>query len=284
MKKIIFLVAIFAAFTMNAQVFFDDFNGEITDSVTFDQWESIDFDGDGNFWEVADMLAYATTDAPLHPMQTQVADSDSWEGSAFTPDNWLITKDPIDLTSVTGTTISFMVGTYQTNGTFIDDKYSVYLSELNDPSDLLGESPIVTKLVSDDVTAASGDGSDSAALISIDASDFDGQMVYLIFRHFDSVDINSVLLDDITVEGTLGLTDESFNNFNYYINANSQLVLSASTSLENIELYNLLGQQVVSQRLSSTNETINLASLNSGIYIVKVSIEGNTKTFKIVKN
>ena len=284
MKKITLLVAIFAAFTMNAQIFFDDFNGEITDSTTFDKWDSIDFDGDGNFWEVTDMLAYATTDAPLHPMQTQAADSDSWEGDPFTPDNWLVTKDPIDLTGATGTTISFMVGTYQTNGTFIDDKYSVYLTPTNDIVDLLIATPIDTRLVSDDVTAASGDGSDSAALVTIDASAFDGQMVYLTFRHFDSVDINSVLLDDITVDGALGVTDESFNNFNYYINANSQLVLSASTSLENVQLFNLLGQQVVSQRLSNTNETIDIASFESGIYVAKVSIEGRTKSFKIVKN
>lgn len=284
MKKITLLAAIFAVFTMNAQIFFDDFNEEPTDAITFDKWESIDFDGDGNFWEVADMLAYATTDAPLHPMQTQVADSDSWEGSAFTPDNWLVTKDPIDLTSVSGSTLSFMVGTYQTNGTFIDDKYSIYLTESNDIGDLIVETPLDTRLVSDDVTAASGDGSDSAALVSIDISAFDGQMVYLSFRHFDSIDINSVLLDDITVDGALGITDETFNNFNYYINANSQLILSANSTIDSLQFFNLLGQQVVSKKLSNSNEIIDIASLNSGIYIVKVSIEGKTKTFKIVKN
>ena len=280
MKKITLLVAIFAAFTMNAQIFFDDFNAEVIDATTFDQWDAIDFDADGENWEVFD------ADATGYPwlMTGLGVDSDSWEGAPFTPDNWLVTKDPIDLTGVTGTTISFIVGTYQTNGTFIDDKYSIYLTTSNDIVDLLVATPVNTRLVSDDVTAAAGDGSDSSALVTIDASAFDGQMVYLTFRHFDSVDINSVLLDDITVDGILGLTDESFNSFNYYINANSQLVLSASTSLENVQLYNLLGQQVVSQRLSTTNETVNIASLDSGIYIVKVNIEGRTKSFKIVKN
>jgi len=280
MKKITLLVAIFAAFTMNAQIFFDDFNAEVIDATTFDQWDAIDFDADGENWEVFD------ADATGYPwlMTGLGVDSDSWEGAPFTPDNWLVTKDPIDLTGVTGTTISFIVGTYQTNGTFIDDKYSIYLTPTNDIVDLLVATPVNTRLVSDDVTAAAGDGSDSSALVTIDASAFDGQMVYLTFRHFDSVDINSVLLDDITVDGVLGLTDESFNSFNYYINANSQLILSASTSLENVQLYNLLGQQVVSQRLSTTNETVNIASLDSGIYIVKVNIEGRTKSFKIVKN
>jgi len=280
MKKITLLTAIFAAFTMNAQIFFDDFNGETVDALTFDQWESIDFDGDGENWEVFD--ADATGLAWL--MTGLGVDSDSWEQAPFTPDNWLVTKDPIDLTSVTGTTISFIVGTYQTNGTFIDDKYSIYMTETNDIADLLTATPIDTRLVSDDMTADAADGSASSALVTIDASAFDGQSVYLTFRHFDSVDINSVLLDDITVDGILGTTDESFNNFNYFINANSQLVLSASTSLENVQLFNLLGQQVVSQKLSNTNETVDIASLNSGIYVAKVSVEGRTKSFKIIKN
>ncbi|MBD44120.1 MAG: hypothetical protein CMC65_02610 [Flavobacteriaceae bacterium] len=85
-------------------------------------------------------------------------------------------------------------------------------------------------------------------------------------------------------EGVLSLQDEYFNDFNYYIDSNSQLVLNASTSLENIQLYNLPGQQVISKKLSNTNETINIASLDTGIYIAKVSIQGKSKSFKIVKN
>ncbi len=281
MKKITLLVAIFAAFTMNAQIFFDDFNGEILDATTFDKWESIDLDGDGNFWEVFD--AANVGDGVSSLFTGFGADSDSWEGDAFTPDNFLITKDPIDLTNATGTTISFLVGTYQTNGTFLDDKYSVYMTASSDLVDILAATPIDTRLVSDDVTGDAEDGSNSAALVSIDASAFDGQMVYLTFRHYESVDVNSVLLDDITVDGTLGLSDESFNGFNYFIDANNVLNLRANTSLENVQLFNVLGQQVVSQKLSNTNETINLASFETGIYIAKVSIEGTTKSFKIIK-
>ena len=85
-------------------------------------------------------------------------------------------------------------------------------------------------------------------------------------------------------EGILSLEDQYFNDFNYFVDANSQLVLKASTSLENIQLYNLLGQQVLTKTLSNTNETINIASLDTGIYIAKVSIQGKSKSFKIVKN
>ncbi len=279
MKKITFFTALFAVVSMNAQIFFDDFNTEIVDATTFAQWDAIDQDGDGENWEVFD------ADATGYPwlMSGLGVDSDSWEGAPFTPDNFLITKDPIDLSSVTGATLSFVVGTYQTNGTFIDDKYSIYMTASNDVADILASEPVTTRLVSDDVTASAGDGSDSSALLFFDISQFDGQVVYLTFRHYDSVDVNSVLLDDITVDGVLGVTDESFNGFNYFVDYYNVLNLRANTALEQIVIFNALGQQVVSQKLSNTNETINLASLETGIYVAKVSIEGNTKSFKIIK-
>ena len=90
-------------------------------------------------------------------------------------------------------------------------------------------------------------------------------------------------IDTMEINETLSVSDESFNNFNYYI-ANNKLVINASTSLEKIELYNLLGQEVFSKSLSNTNETINIASLETGIYVAKVSIDGKSKSFKIVKN
>ena len=85
-------------------------------------------------------------------------------------------------------------------------------------------------------------------------------------------------------EGVLSLQDQYFNDFNYFVDANSQLVLKASISLENIKLFNLLGQEVFSKSLSNKNETINIESLDTGIYIAKVSIQGTSKSFKIVKN
>lgn len=279
MKKITLLAALFAVFTMNAQIFFDDFNSEIVDETTFAQWDAIDQDGDGENWEVfdADATGYAWLMTGLG------ADSDSWEGAPFAPDQYLITKDPIDLTGVTGTTLSFIVGTYQTNGTFLDDKYSVYMTPTNNIDDILAATPITTRLISDDMTGDVEDGSASSALLFFDVSEYDGQMVYLSFRHFDSIDVNSVLLDDITVDGTLGITDESFNGFNYYVDYYNVLNLSANSALQQVVIFNALGQQVVSQKLSNTNETINLASLETGIYVAKVSIEGNTKSFKIIK-
>lgn len=282
MKKITLMAAIFAVFTLNAQnIFSDDFNAETIDAITYTNWTSIDDDGDGNFWEVFDTADIGTGGSIMTGFG---ADSDSWEGgNPFTPDNYLITAQPIDLSTSSGTFLSYKVGTYQLNGTFIADKYSIYLTASNDPAVIATETPVATKLVSDDVAADQPDGSTSAAQVTIDISAFDGQVVYLTFRHYDCSDENSVLLDDILVYGVLAVADQSFNNFNYFVNGNNELNLSANTAMESAVLYNVLGQQVISQKLSNTNEIVNISSLNSGIYIAKVTIDGNSKSFKIVK-
>jgi len=278
MKKITFLAAFLVVFSMNAQIFFDDFNSEVVDEITFTNWLSLDEDGDSNFWEVFD------ADGTAYPwlMSGLGADSDSWEGAPFEPDNYLITIDPIDLTGVTGTMITYLVGTYQTNGMFIDDLYSIYMSTSNSVVDILAEGPIETYLVSDHVTASAGDGSDSAAEVTVDASAYDGQIVYLTFRHYDSIDVNSVLLDDVTVDGVLAVGDESLQALAYSVNAN-ELSLRNNLPLENIQIYNVLGQEVLSQKLFNTVETVNISALTSGVYLANVTADGQSRTIRILK-
>jgi len=285
MKKITLVAALFAAFAVNAQDthFFDNFETDVIDAVTFNNWESVDVDGDGEFWEVADILDFAINNAPAHPMQSLAADSDSWEGTPFTPDNFLITSALVDLSTSGSTEITYVVGTYQTSGQFVGDKYSIYMSTSNDPADIINETPIYTATVGDDAPSDQGDGSASAATVTVDASAYDGQQVYLTFRHYDTFDENSVLIDDVEVTGQpLSVGDQSFNNFAHYVR-NNELNLSAATAMESVSIFNVLGQEVVSQRLNSTNETVSLASLNTGVYIASVVIEGQRKSFKIVR-
>lgn len=282
MKKITLLAALFAAFTMNAQIVFsDDFNAEVLDATTFTNWMSLDVDGDGEFWEVFDSASVGDGVSSL--FTGFGADSDSWEGSALMPDNYLVTMNPLDLTSASGTSLTFLVGSYQTNATFIADKFSVYLTASNDPAVIAGETPVLTALVSDYAACDQADGSASAAAVTIDLSAFDGQTVYLTFRHYDTIDENSVLIDDVSVDAVLAVSDQTFNNFKYFVDANAQLNLSASTSMESVSLYNVLGQQVLSQKLNNTNEVIDVSVLKSGIYLATITIEGSAKSFKIVK-
>ncbi|MFT5862392.1 MAG: hypothetical protein ACI828_001040, partial [Flavobacteriales bacterium] len=94
MKKITLIAALFAAFSMNAQLFSEDFSSGFTDDTVFSQWDNTDVDGDTESWEYADVVGSPVETSILDGL---VADSDSWESgngnSPMTPDNFLVTKD-----------------------------------------------------------------------------------------------------------------------------------------------------------------------------------------------
>lgn len=84
-------------------------------------------------------------------------------------------------------------------------------------------------------------------------------------------------------EADLAVNNNTLTNVSMYPNpTNSGFVTieTASTETASIEVYNLLGKQVIAQTL--TNSTVNVSSLSSGVYLVKVSVEGKTATKKLV--
>lgn len=96
--------------------------------------------------------------------------------------------------------------------------------------------------------------------------------------------INTVANEGLTAgQGALGVADNNFEGFNYFV-ANSILNLSANTPMQKVVLHNMLGQEVISQKLNSNTAGINLAGLKAGIYLATVSIDGASKTIKIVNN
>jgi len=99
-------------------------------------------------------------------------------------------------------------------------------------------------------------------------------------------DSDVFFLLSLSVDETLGVDEFQLHDFNYfYSNDTNVLTLkSSNSSFENIEIFNILGQQVINERLSQTLETINMSNLKDGIYLAKVTIEGKTQTIKLIKN
>ena len=293
MKKITLLIAAFAAFTMNAQVTiweesfedYQDFDIAILGAYQWDLDESptygaqnFDFENEEYVGTAIVFNSSVMTDAdPNDPQDRTIWNARTGEkglymiaATSLLNDDYIITPR-IDLTSVNAAQFSFWAKSL--TDAYGLERFHVLLS--------------TTSSNYFDFTVELSDGELQAPLeyteYSYDLSDYEGQMVYLAI-HYVAQDSFVFQMDDFLVQGNiLSIEDNLFNNFNHYISSN-QLVISASTSLENIQLYNLLGQEVFSKRLSNTNETINIASLDTGIYIAKVSIQGKSKSFKIVKN
>ncbi|SHI97656.1 Por secretion system C-terminal sorting domain-containing protein [Mesonia phycicola] len=89
---------------------------------------------------------------------------------------------------------------------------------------------------------------------------------------------------DFVTEDDLSVNNNLFNNFKYYPNPVSQmLTLNAGVQINEVSIYNLLGQQVLVVKPNSLKTNLDLSRLQTGPYIVKVIINESSKMFKIIK-
>tara|TARA_R110002073_G_scaffold335320_1_gene527000 strand:+ start:13451 stop:15034 length:1584 start_codon:yes stop_codon:yes gene_type:complete len=83
----------------------------------------------------------------------------------------------------------------------------------------------------------------------------------------------------------LGIEDNvNVNEFKLYPNpVQDKLNLRAQDNIENVSIYNMLGQEVLRQAPNKNSSEINMSALQTGSYFVKVTINGVTKTKQIIK-
>lgn len=255
---------------MSAQTnyFFDDFqDGDISD------WTLLDEDGDGYFFMAFDPTV-------IKNGEEIYLSSQSYDGVPLTPNNYAISPG-IDVTGVSSLSLGYLAGTQDTS--YYNETYTVYVSTGNTVADFMNPDPTVTVSFSENI----GDDPFARGAFmprSLDVSSLSGATtLYIAFRHHDSTDQFIINFDDVSLSGVLGVNENVAQGFNYFV-SNNELNLVASVSLEKVAIYNMLGQQVVLQNLSSNNEIISLSGLQSGVYIATVSMDGASKSFKIVKN
>ena len=88
----------------------------------------------------------------------------------------------------------------------------------------------------------------------------------------------------LSVESTASNNKLSKFNFSYAPNpANNVINLNAAKTISNVEFYNNLGQNVLATSINALNSNVNISGLNKGIYMMNVTIEGQTQAFKILK-
>lgn len=82
----------------------------------------------------------------------------------------------------------------------------------------------------------------------------------------------------------LGVESHDFDSFTFYPNpVENTLNLQAKMPIKDIQLYNLIGQQVLNVKLDKSDGQIDLDGIQTGIYIMGVNINESYKTFRIIK-
>ncbi|QTY27997.1 T9SS type A sorting domain-containing protein [Flavobacterium sp. CS20] len=76
----------------------------------------------------------------------------------------------------------------------------------------------------------------------------------------------------------------SDNNFKYYPNpVSSTMTIDSANPIESVQVFDILGKEVFSNNYEETSININMDALSSGTYLMKVSISGNSQTFRVIK-
>lgn len=153
--------------------FYENFEGGFN-------WETIDADGDGRNWEVS----YWTNG--LYYDGSKAAVSYSWQDEILYPDNWMISPS-FEIGEGEKYLSFFTASANQGEGADIDEHYCVYV--IPEGMDITNAIPVFETTL------------DTAQITEhvVDMSDFAGETVRLAFRHFDSVDEYTLIIDAIAI-------------------------------------------------------------------------------------
>jgi ribosomal protein L28 len=106
-----------------------------------------------------------------------------------------------------------------------------------------------------------------------------------IFFNFNVVGSGQTYyFDDMKFGASLGLSSFEASKVKMYPNPTSSVfTIEANEVIESVSLYNVLGQEVVAKNPNSNVVTLDIANLQTGVYVVKTMIGGVSSTSRIVK-
>lgn len=246
----------------NAQtiIFQENFNTVATQNL----WTFGDRDGDTESWEYLN--------AELNELPTFEGDaafSFSWYIDAFSPDNTL-TSPNISLPADGNLSLSFKVGAGDDE--LFDEHYAVYVIPAN--TTFTGNEVPVFEETLDAGYYETG------KIVNVDITEYAGQNVQLVFRHYDCEDIFYVAVDDILIEQRSLSTAEVEKVRPIVYQENNLVKIKGFDKVEKVKVFDLSGKLVA----ESKQNDINIASLDKGIYIVNFYNESKVISRKVVKN
>ncbi|PNQ72679.1 hypothetical protein C1T31_11085 [Hanstruepera neustonica] len=92
----------------------------------------------------------------------------------------------------------------------------------------------------------------------------------------------------IVMDATLSTEDFQAVNqelFTYFPNpVSNNLTIKAQKNIQNITVFNMLGQTVINNVPNAVESNVDMSALKSGAYFVKVTVDNQTETIRIIRN
>lgn len=100
----------------------------------------------------------------------------------------------------------------------------------------------------------------------------------------DGPQSNRYYIDDVVYSDALGVNDFAADSFSIYPNpVKDVLNITSKVAVDRIVVYDILGKVVLQETPGVISPSINMSTLSSGTYMVKVTIDNNSKTIKVLK-
>ena len=124
----------------------------------------------------------------------------------------------------------------------------------------------------------------------IDLSDYLGETILVRFQFVsDGAERrDGFYFDDLTIgvveENTLNMNEVADNQFFLYPNPVIDL-LTIETPFDayTVDIFNIQGQRIFSEAYQSNRTQIDYSTFSSGMYLVRLTSESASKTFRVVK-
>ena len=89
---------------------------------------------------------------------------------------------------------------------------------------------------------------------------------------------------EINGSEVVGIADNVLAGFSFYPNPSSDVInITSKATVENISIYNLLGQELLNVSVNGLSAQIDISGLSAGMYVMKATVDGTQGTFNVVK-
>lgn len=242
-------------------VFSENFDTPATQNL----WTIGDLDGDNDTWEFADAI-----DAEEPSFSGEFAWSWSWFFEVLTPDNTL-TSPVISLPNNSELNLSFKVSAADDEAYF-EEHYAVYVIPAN--ATFTGNETAVYEETLD------AGYFEEAKLVNVDVSEYAGQDVQLVFRHYDCQDILYIGLDDVEITSSaLGIVETQKNKQTVYKDQQNVVRIKGLDNVQQVKVFDVTGKLILNQQ----TQEVNIHPLPKGIYIVNFYSDKEVVSRKVIR-
>lgn len=124
------------------------------------------------------------------------------------------------------------------------------------------------------------DSTDGYVQRSVSLADYAGQTIRIAFHNISAQGGDAMLIDDIRVGETSGIDNTAAIDINIYPNPASEVLNIVADGVRLVEMLDVNGRVVLESRIGGA---IDLSSLASGVYMVRVTTDAGVSTEKVVK-